>query len=200
MKDKRPSRGEHPHGTFWYYNNWDFNTLGYIYEKSTREKIFDAFDREIAKPIGMQDYSPRNGSYVYSKKSLYPAYLFALRARDFARFALLFLHGGNWNGAQVIPQDWVKQSTTPYSDTHSGGYGYLWWTAESASKTAPEIRFPHGSFWAEGHWGQFAVVIPSRDMVVVHMQADASHAVSKSQMAKLLHLVIAAAPASPAGQ
>src|SRR5271170_2302916 len=55
MEDLRPQRGSHPHGTFWYYNNWDFNTLGFIYEKAVGAKIFDAFDREIAQPIGMQD-------------------------------------------------------------------------------------------------------------------------------------------------
>jgi CubicO group peptidase (beta-lactamase class C family) len=50
MAEQRPPRGSHPPGTFWYYNNWDFNTLGYIYEQATGTKIFDAFYREIAEP------------------------------------------------------------------------------------------------------------------------------------------------------
>jgi CubicO group peptidase (beta-lactamase class C family) len=58
MAAQRPPRHSHPPGTFWYYNNWDFNTLGTIYEHATRHSIFDAFATEIAGPIGMQDYRP----------------------------------------------------------------------------------------------------------------------------------------------
>lgn len=48
MEKLRPVRGSHVPGTFWYYNNWDFNALGYIYEQATGEKIFDAFYRQIS--------------------------------------------------------------------------------------------------------------------------------------------------------
>jgi CubicO group peptidase (beta-lactamase class C family) len=51
MAASRPPRHSHPPGTFWYYNNWDFNTLGAIYEHATRHSIFDAFASEIAKAI-----------------------------------------------------------------------------------------------------------------------------------------------------
>ena len=60
----KPPRGGHTPGQFWCYNNWDFNTLGAIYEKATGVGIFDAFDAEIAKPIGMQDFRPSDGHYV----------------------------------------------------------------------------------------------------------------------------------------
>jgi len=196
MKEKRPERGSHPAGSFWYYNNWDFNVLGAIYEKAEGTAIFDAFDAKIAQPIGMEDFSPRQGRYVTSKDSKYPAYLFDVSARDLARFALLFSRGGRWNGAQVIPQDWVSASTRPYSDTSSGGYGYLWWTADSASGTRAAIPFPPGSFWAEGHLGQYAVVVPSRDLIVVN-RVDSrltKRSISKRDIAHLVHLVFDAAP------
>jgi CubicO group peptidase (beta-lactamase class C family) len=196
MQDKRPSRDSHPHGTFWYYNNWDFNTLGHIYEQATGTKIFDAFYLEIAQPIGMQDFTPHDGRYVTSPDSHFPAYLFDISARDFARFALLYLHGGQWNGAQVVPADWVKASTHPYSDTESGGYGYLWWTGDSASGKPQEIQFPKGSFWAEGHLGQYAVVVPSLDLIVVNRVDDklTKHSVKKREVAQLVKMVVAAAP------
>jgi CubicO group peptidase (beta-lactamase class C family) len=198
MEENRPERGSHPHGTFWFYNNWDFNTLGFIYEKAVGEKIFDAFCREIAQPIGMQDFKPHDGHYVSVPESRYPAYLFDMSARDFARFALLYLRGGKWNGAQVVPEDWVRASTHPYSDTHSGGYGYLWWTGASASGAPGQIAFPADSFWAEGHLGQFAVVVPGKDLVIVNRVdgEETKRVVSKSQMAKLLRLVLEAAPAN----
>jgi CubicO group peptidase (beta-lactamase class C family) len=58
MAAARPARYSHKPGTFWYYNNWDFNTLGAIYEHATRSSIFDAFEREIAGPIGRRPSIP----------------------------------------------------------------------------------------------------------------------------------------------
>ncbi|MFZ0336660.1 MAG: serine hydrolase [Terracidiphilus sp.] len=196
MKDLKPPRGSHAHGTFWYYNNWDFNTLGYIYEQAEGETIFDAFYQEIAQPIGMEDYTPGDGKYVTSAETQFPAYPFEMSTRDLARFALLYLHQGRWNQSQIIPEDWVKASTRPYSDTPSGGYGYLWWTANSVTTRTPATTFPQGSFWAEGNLGQFAVVVPSLDLIVVN-QVDGrltGRTVNKRQMAHLVQMVTDATP------
>jgi CubicO group peptidase (beta-lactamase class C family) len=196
MEEKKPPRGSHPPGTFWYYNNWDFNALGYIYEHATGTKIFDAFYREIAQPIGMQDFRARDGHYITGPDTRFPAYVFDMSARDFARFALLYLHGGKWNNTQVVPEDWVKASTHPYSDSESGGYGYLWWTGDSASGAPQEIPFPKGSFWAEGHLGQYAVVVPSLDLIVVNrVDGDMTkRAVHKRQISQLVRMVVDATP------
>jgi CubicO group peptidase (beta-lactamase class C family) len=160
-----PARGSHPPGTFWYYNNWDFNTLGAIYEEEVKESIFTAFEQKIAAPIGMQDYQPSDGHYVRGEDSIYPCYMIRMSARDLARFALLYLHEGNWRGQQVVPADWVRESTTPYSKIgESTGYGYLWWTASMFGRT---VKLPPGSFFAAGAFGQYAFVIPALDLVVV---------------------------------
>lgn len=63
MTDSKPPRGSHAPGTFWHYNNWDFNALGTIYRQETGEDIFEAFERRIAKPLQMQDYVPADGDY-----------------------------------------------------------------------------------------------------------------------------------------
>jgi CubicO group peptidase (beta-lactamase class C family) len=196
MEEQKPWRGSHAPGAFWYYNNWDFNALGFIYEKQAGDRIFEAFYQRIAQPIGMQDFKPRDGHYINSRESRFPAYVFDMSARDFARYALLYLHGGKWNDAQVVPSEWVKASTRPYSDTESGGYGYLWWTGDSASGRPQEIAFPRGSFWAEGHLGQYAVVVPSLDLIVVNRLDDrmTKRRVDKRQMAQLVQMVVDAAP------
>jgi len=198
MLEEKPPRGSHAPGTFWYYNNWDFNTLGYIYEQATGTKIFDAFYREIGQPIGMQDFRARDGHYISSEDSRFPAYPFEMSARDFARFALLYLHGGRWNSTQVVPEEWVKASTRPYSDTESGGYGYLWWTGDAASGKPQEIIFPKGSFWAEGHLGQYAVVVPSLDLIIVNRVDEkvTKRTVHKRQISRMVQLVVDAAPAN----
>jgi CubicO group peptidase (beta-lactamase class C family) len=198
MEDDKPPRGSHAPGTFWYYNNWDFNALGFIYETATGEKIFDAYYRRIAQPIGMQDFKARDGEYIRSFDSRFPAYTFDMSARDFARFALLYLHGGRWNDTQVVPAEWLRASIQPYSDTESGGYGYLWWTGASASGPKPRIIFPRSSYWAEGHLGQYAVIVPSLDLILVNRLDDrqSKRVIHKQQIAQLVRLVVEAAPKS----
>jgi CubicO group peptidase (beta-lactamase class C family) len=196
MAAARPARGSHPPGTFWYYNNWDFNALGGIYERATGRSIYDALATQIATPIGMQDYRPQDGTYVRDPVSQFPAYTIRMSARDLARFALLYLHHGNWNGTQVVPAQWVADSVHPWSNTPSGGYGYLWWTADSATpNNHPKAVFPPGSFWLEGHLGQYAVAVPSLDMVVVvRIDSDITKkTIAKPQVAELMKLVAAAA-------
>jgi CubicO group peptidase (beta-lactamase class C family) len=157
MAASRPPRYSHPPGTFWYYNNWDFNTVGAIYERAAGQSIFDALKTEIADPIGMQDYQPADGHDVSGGLATrYPAYQFKLSARDFARFALLYLHQGRWRDQQVVPASWVAESTRSYSNTATGGYGYMWWTSVPASgergAQAPLLR---PAYWADGHLGQY---------------------------------------------
>jgi CubicO group peptidase (beta-lactamase class C family) len=72
LEDKktwRPKRGSHLPGTFQYYNNWDFNVLGSIFRQETKEDIFEAFKREIADRLGMQDFRIMDGAYEYEGNS-----------------------------------------------------------------------------------------------------------------------------------
>lgn len=175
MRDARPERGSHPPGTFWYYNNWDFNVLGTIFRRATGEDLFEAFDRRIARPIGMQDYRAREGVYDLEASSEHAAFGFRISARDLARFGLLYLHRGRWAGRQVIPEAWVDASVKSYSATgiqgsaaSKSGYGYMWWIQVNA-RAHPELRLPDGSFTASGNGGQRLTVIPSIDTVVVNL-------------------------------
>jgi CubicO group peptidase (beta-lactamase class C family) len=115
-RQRRPARGSHPPGTFWYYNNWDFNTLGTIYEQATGTGIYEALDRLIARPIGMQDYRPQDGVYFPGAASTHRAYPLRMSARDLARFGLLYLNKGAWAGKQIVPADiprepWVCEAS-----------------------------------------------------------------------------------------
>ena len=163
MGEKRPARGSHAPGSFWYYNNWDFNALGTIYRKATNEDIFQSFEQRIARPIGMEDFSARDGKYVAEPQSMHQASPFSLSARDAARFGLLFLNGGQWQGRQIIPAAWIRESTKTYSpqtDRSARGYGYLWWTLQSEEWGA-------NAFIASGDGGQIIAVVPSKRLVAV---------------------------------
>lgn len=190
MSAERPARGSHKPGTFWYYNNWDFNVLGTVYRKLTGEDIFEAIDRRIAKPIGMQDYRAAEGEYYSAESSEHPGYIFRISARDLARFGHLYLNRGRWRATQVIPAAWVDASVRSYSKVAGNqysagtkaGYGYMWWTAG-------------GTFTASGAGGQRLTVIPGIHTVVVNlMNTDDERAdrISSGQWDAILRDVMAA--------
>jgi CubicO group peptidase (beta-lactamase class C family) len=174
-----PARGSQAPGTYFLYSNWDFNALGAIFEERTGRNIYDAFETDLACPIGMQDWHrAAHQMHGDSTRSLYPAYHFVLSTRDMARLGYLMLRGGRWGGRQVVPELWVRLSTRvvvrpeefhPESwrqqDVARGeGYGYLWWPRVRAD-TADAL---FGSYEAEGAYGQHILVIPKLDMVIAH--------------------------------
>jgi CubicO group peptidase (beta-lactamase class C family) len=166
MKAERPARHSHPPGAFWYYNNWDFNALGTIFEQLTGAAIFEEFGNRIAGPLGMQDFDLAACEYVTGADSIHPAYVFRMSARDLARFGQLYLNRGAWRGKPVVPADWVERSVSLYSSArHSAayrvwqGYGLLWWVLD-------------WGFCALGVGGHVLAVVPSRDLVVVHRVPD----------------------------
>lgn len=199
MKAEKPPRGSHPPRSFWSYNNWDFNALGTIYENGTHDSIYRAFDAEIARRIGMEDYDPTEQEYVTGPDSIHRAYPFRMSARDMARFGLLYLRGGRWGNAQIVPAQWVRDSTTAWSvadgnarDGYSG-YGYLWWVAVNGNHY-PNVELPDGSFSAWGAGGHIITVVPALRLVVVHRvnTDDPAKKVTLDQLGQLLHLILAA--------
>ena len=164
----RPVRGSQPPGSHWWYNNWDFNAAGTVFEQLTGERIFDALGNSIATPIGMQDYRVSDGYYHYERdKSVHPGYMFRMSTRDLARFGLLFARGGQWQGRQIIPAAWVEESTLAHSavdmgDNYGTGYGFMWW-----------IEGTQG-FTARGTGGHILAVYPALDLVMV-IRADTFH-------------------------
>jgi CubicO group peptidase (beta-lactamase class C family) len=171
QKKTRPARGSHPPRTFWFYNNWDFNVLGTIFEKKTGMKIGEAFYKRIAEPIGMQDFQPNDVYYLAGTLSVHPAYHFEITARDLARFGLLYLHQGRWNRKQLVPAAWVEKSShafemVKFHEVDAGGYEYLWWV-EYGGVHFPEVSL-RGVYSARGAGGHYLVVIPSLDLVIVN--------------------------------
>lgn len=162
MKAKRPKRGSHMHDTFWYYNNWDFNVLGTIFEQETGTNIFADFKNRIADPLQMEDFRLMDGyHHLEAEHSIHPAYPFRMSARDMARFGLLFLRRGKWNNRQIIYEEWIKESTISYSETdqRGGGYGYLWWISGEFKEL--------GMYSAYGVGTQIISVLPGANLVIV---------------------------------
>ena len=143
-------------GTRFLYSSGDTMLLSGVLQSVTggaavqygREKLFD--------PIGMapvdwwSDASGQTAAYCCIDTP----------ARAFARFGLLYLRGGAWNGRQVVPSAWVAESTSPNEATDR--YGYQWWLTGRSRDGLPEDVYS-----ARGHDGQYIYVVPSLDLVVV---------------------------------
>jgi CubicO group peptidase (beta-lactamase class C family) len=170
MKAEKPPRGSHLPGTFWYYHNWDFCALGGIYEQATHSSLFADFNRLIAQPLEMEDFQLTDTQYRRGPESIYPWYAFRMSARDLARFGLLYLRQGAWQGQQIVPQQWIADSLKPYSDASSwgrGGYGMLWWVTVH-NRLFPNVEVSETAFASTGLGGHYLVMIPDLDLVVVH--------------------------------
>ncbi len=77
----------------------------------------------------MEDFSIDDCAYIYEGlKSIHSAYFFRMSSRDLARFGLLYQHYGNWEGRQIVPEIWIRESTKIYHVENRAGdpYGYLW--------------------------------------------------------------------------
>lgn len=171
-----PPRGSQTPGSYFLYNNWDFDAAGTVYEQATGRSLYDAFEQELARPLGLQDFDRaqhrRMGDAAVSQHLSYP---FFLSARDMARLGQLMAAGGVWQGQALVPARWVAESTalvTPSAEMHPPatarrgiGYGYLWWVLEE-----PAASPLHGGFMAWGQYGQFILVVPARRLVVAHQR------------------------------
>jgi CubicO group peptidase (beta-lactamase class C family) len=197
-KALRPLRGSHAPGTFWYYNNWDFNAAGGVFQQRAGKTVFEALRDDLGIPLQFEDFQlPRDTQFVREPVSKFPAYVMKLSARDLARIGLLMARGGRWEDKQLVSAQWVAQSTTAVTIAPGGqqGYGCMWWVPQAAW---PFWKRSDGDvFFAWGSGGQFVFVDRGRDLVIVH-QVDLPRFfagdVTPTAIGGLLDRILAAAP------
>lgn len=184
IKEKRHS---HAPGTFWCYNNWDFNALGTIYVQATGHSVAEGFARCLAGPLGMEDFSLADTWLETFTESRHPAYPFRMTSRDLHRFLQLFLQGGLWEGKRLLPEGWTDLCTLRNSEAGpQGAYGYMWWL-EREGCGLPHVVLPKGSYYALGAGGHYALVMPERQAIVVHRaDTEAGITVSRFEFGRLL--------------
>ena len=167
VDDYRPERNSVQPDSLWFYNNWDFNVLGTIFEQLTETSIYKAFYNDIAIPLQMQDYRIMDGEYYYELEySNHPAYHLKMSARDLARYGQLFLQQGLWNDKQILSKKWVDNSTYPVSKHGGGGkigrwYGLLW--------NVSEYYQDYIMYYAAGVGGQFLAIFPIHNLILVNL-------------------------------
>jgi CubicO group peptidase (beta-lactamase class C family) len=147
----------HDPDTFFNYSSGTSNVLSRIVaDQVGRGEHYLAYLRDkLFEPIGMTSATPTfdpTGVFVAS------SYLHA-QALDFAKFGLLYLRGGQWEGRQLVSRQWCSTAQTPHSlDPESGlFYSWQWWVTGDR----------YGTYLASGYEGQMINVIPELDAVIV---------------------------------
>lgn len=147
-------------GSKWYYSSGTVNVLNYVMRKKfSNESDYYLFSKirlfdKIGMPNTVFETDP-SGTQVGS------SYIYAT-ARDYARYGLLYIQDGVFNGQQILPEGWVDYSISAASGSGEK-YGALFWL--NKSKTIPSA--PEDMYWCQGHNGQRVFIIPSKELVVV---------------------------------
>ncbi|GGC81113.1 serine hydrolase [Flavobacterium lutivivi] len=146
----------------WNYSSGTTNLLSGILRKQfkTHQEYLDFWYSSLFDKIGMNSAlveTDMAGNFVGS------SYGWAT-TRDWAKFGLLYLHKGNWNGEQLFDESWAKYVATP-TNTSNGNYGAQFWL--NAGGRFPNA--PKDMFYASGYQGQMVAIFPSQDLVIVRM-------------------------------
>ncbi|HVO48024.1 MAG TPA: serine hydrolase [Steroidobacteraceae bacterium] len=153
----------HEPGSQFNYSTVETAVLGWVLERATRQSISHYMAARLWKPAGMEAYgfwildgTPQLGREFNGAG-------FNAVARDFARFGLMMLRNGKAAGRQIVPENWVRESTAPRETTPLAagmplGYRYQWWTLPGSD-----------AYLALGLQGQFIYVDPATDTVVVKL-------------------------------
>jgi len=163
---------EHPSGETSYYRSCDTQALGMLVSAVTGKSASAYLEEKIWGKIGMEydalwstDNNGAELTFAFLNAAL----------RDYAKFGRLFLRNGNWDGEQIVSEEWVRESVTPdnpnlkpgkkpegYETFGNFGYQYQWWIPDN----------PDGEYMAIGVWGQYIYVYPKEDMVIVKTSVD----------------------------
>ena len=143
--------------------------LGEIIRHTSGMTVVEFAERFLFEPLGITDFywAKYPGELVQTGGGLH------LRSRDMSKIGCLFLNGGQWQGKQIVSEAWVRDSTrnqVPAGEipaaARANGYGYQWWISSIKSGNAMVPTYS-----ARGRGGQFILVIPSAELVVVFTSA-----------------------------
>jgi len=157
----------------WYYSSGTANIIARVVRQTIEkqhENYYDYLYQNLFHKIGMlsvvMEPDP-SGTFVGS------SYMFAT-PRDWARFGLLYLQDGVWNGERILPEGWVKYTTTPTPRAPQGKYGAFFWLNAGALSDASDrmmASVPVDTFFARGFQEQRVFIVPSKNLVLVRFGA-----------------------------
>jgi CubicO group peptidase (beta-lactamase class C family) len=149
-------------GARWQYVSIDTHVIGMVIRGATGRNVSELLSERILAPLGQE----QDGYYVTDGAGV--AFVLGglnLTTRDYARFGLMIEQDGRLNGQQIVPADWIAESTAASAPTAEGqiGYGYQWWIPVGARD---------GEFLGRGVYGQYLYIDQQADVVIVVTAAD----------------------------
>jgi CubicO group peptidase (beta-lactamase class C family) len=154
-------------GAFWDYENYDTLLAVYAMKQALgSESAYHEYPyTALLDRIGMRNTllsTDRFGDFILSSQVY-------TNARDLARFGLLYLNGGVWDGERLLSREWIKFVRTPAPSTAQRGsfYGGHWWLVPDDRNDVPKDAYS-----TAGNRGQYVIVVPSHDLVVVRRGLD----------------------------
>lgn len=174
---------KHTPGTKWRYSSGDSNLLASVLAKAMSNHAAKDYPfTRLFHPLGMESLlfeRDARGVIVGSSYSY-------LTARDLARFGQLFLARGRWQGTQILPESWIDYSltlapamkSTPQkikAGRNPDAYGAHWWLNKPIPEQKLKAPWPgisERAFAALGHWGQYLLVNPEKELVIVRFGND----------------------------
>ena len=151
-----------PPGAAWHYNNYNPLLLGMVLERATRMSVSQYMSTRLWQPLGAEADATWS---LDSERSGFEKLESGLNVApvDYARFGLLFLHDGKWNGTRIVSEEWVRAATAADTTTDpAADYQYFWWV---------DVERP-GRFYGIGNLGQYLYVAPDADAVIVRNGRD----------------------------
>jgi CubicO group peptidase (beta-lactamase class C family) len=146
-------------GTVFYYNDFNPMLVGMVLERATGQTVTQWLDRTLWQPLGAQYPGSFSIDSVAGGFEKMPSGLNG-RPIDLMRLGVLYLNGGSWNGARVVPAQWVAETTDPATAVPAMlglSYAMGWWT---------RIVDGNRTYFAWGNHGEYVMVVPSLDIVV----------------------------------
>lgn len=152
-------------GAFWDYENYDTLLATYAMKNVLQDDYHQFPYRELLGKIGMHNTllsTDRFGDFILSSQVY-------TNARDLARFGQLYLQNGEWDGKRLVSKDWIDFVRTPAPASKSRGsdYGGQWWLVPSDRTDVPKDAYS-----TAGNRGQYVIVVPSHDLVIVRRGLD----------------------------
>lgn len=171
----------HEPGTVFQYNNAGPYLLGILVQRKTGMSLVDYLMPRLFEPLGIA----RPECEKDPLGNTFGAGGLQLNVSEFAKLGLLYLQKGQWNGRQLIPEQWVAEAGSAQILSDQGDdeigrhYGYLFWT------------MPDGAFRADGKYGQYCIVLPKKNAVVAinSMQIEDEKKVLRTAVRTVLPLL-----------
>lgn len=177
---------ENKPGTTFHYKSVDSQVLAWLLRRATGKSVVAYAREKLWQPLGMQDNAFWNLDRPDGNELAYCC--LNTTVRDYAKLGQLYLQQGKWQGRQILPEDWVKETTQrpePWLAAGHGyeerGYGYHWWLPKN----------PDHEFFANGVWGQTIFVNENAGIVIVKTSVDPDFKANTAEMIAFMRGMVA---------